>query len=215
MNKNLDSEIQGGITGDGDSRALPAPPLQSREHPVALAGTGAVIRRFNRDTMWFTTGLLGTVIFAALVLAVQERHPKSAVRTDEASQTGGDLLLNANPAALSKVVGLNGKSTDEISSGPATNVDDGFSPEINHSDLHTNARSWSPAHRQDSARVLAWSTRPRDVGDREKPGATPPSSDYRTKNGPKKSQNAEVRLDLSAVVAESLTILSSNDSGAA
>jgi hypothetical protein len=51
-------------------------------------------------------------------------------------------------------VGLNGKSTDEISSGPATNVDDGFSPEINHSDLHTNARSWSPAHRQDSARVI-------------------------------------------------------------
>ena len=60
---------------------------------MALAGTGAVIRRFNRDTMWLTTGLLGTVIFAALVLAVQERHPKTAVVAEEASQTGGDLSL--------------------------------------------------------------------------------------------------------------------------
>ena len=105
--------------------------------------------------MWLATGLLGTVIFAALVLAVQERHPKTAVVAEEASQTGGDLSLKANPGAFSKVEGLNANSsTGEITSGPATIFDHGFSPKISHSDPHANPSSWSPAHRQDSARVI-------------------------------------------------------------
>ena len=81
--------------GDGNSEALPALALRCNQHSVALAGTGAVISKFNRDTMVLTVGLLGTVIFAALVLAVQDPHPKTAVVTDEASQPGGDLSLNA------------------------------------------------------------------------------------------------------------------------
>jgi hypothetical protein len=40
---NKDIETQGGVIGDGDSRTLPAPPLPNQEHPVVLAGTGAVI----------------------------------------------------------------------------------------------------------------------------------------------------------------------------
>src|SRR5580700_9657511 len=59
----------------GESRALPAPALQTPKHSVALPGTSDVIRRFNRDTVWLATGVLGTVIFAALVLAVQEHQP--------------------------------------------------------------------------------------------------------------------------------------------
>ena len=135
---------------DGDSRALLALALQSQGHPVALAGTRAVIRRFNRDTMLLATGLLGALIFAALVLAVQELHPKAAVVKDEATRTGGDLSLNANPAALSKIVGLDAGNTDEMSSGPVTNADDGGTPQISH----PNTRSGSPAHRQDSGRVI-------------------------------------------------------------
>ena len=57
---------------------------------------------------------------------------------------GGDLLLNANPAALSKVVGLNGKSTGEITSGQATSVDHGFtviSPQENPSPRMETAAS--------------------------------------------------------------------------
>ena len=42
--------------GDGDSGALPTLALQRQQHPVALAGTGAVIRKFNRDTMVLTVG---------------------------------------------------------------------------------------------------------------------------------------------------------------
>ena len=106
----LESAIR---SGAGASRALSAPALQTREHSVALPGTNDVIRRFNRDTGWLATGVLGAMVFAALVFAVlvQERHPKAVDLTEGARQARGDLLLNANFATLSKVVGLNGKSS--------------------------------------------------------------------------------------------------------
>ena len=93
---------------------------------MALAGTGAVISKFNRDTMVLTVGLLGTVILAGLLLAAQDLHPKAAVVTDEVTQTEGDLSLNANPAALSEIAGFDAKNTAEVTSDPATNLDEGF-----------------------------------------------------------------------------------------
>ncbi|MEA3146906.1 MAG: hypothetical protein QOI53_2435 [Verrucomicrobiota bacterium] len=71
------------------------------------------ISRFNRDTVWLATGLLGTVVFAALVLAVQECQPK-------APQTERDLSLNANPAGAGSVLASSsstGKMTPEQGSG--------------------------------------------------------------------------------------------------
>src|SRR5580704_17911670 len=110
----------------------------------------------------------------------REHYPKAADLTEEARQTGGDLLLNANPAALSEVVGSNEKSTGEITAGQATSVDHGFTvispqenssprmettassqtpadaltPEVNHPDVQANASSSSPAHWQDPAREI-------------------------------------------------------------
>jgi hypothetical protein len=78
MNPNQDDEPLGEISDDGEPRVLNAPLLQTREYPLALRGTPNVMRAFNRNTIWVATGLLGTVIFAALVLAVQERHPMAA-----------------------------------------------------------------------------------------------------------------------------------------
>ena len=75
---NNDLETQGGIMGDGDSGALSKVALRRQQHPVALASTGAVISKFNRDTMVLTVGLLGTVILAGLVLAAQDLHPKES-----------------------------------------------------------------------------------------------------------------------------------------
>jgi hypothetical protein len=121
---------------------------------VALAGTNAVISKFNRDTMVLTVGLMGTIILAGLVLVAQDLHPKAAVVTDEVTQTGGDFSLNANLAALSESAGFDAKNTAEVTSGPATNLDEGFNAENSQTISHANTRSWFPAHRQGSARVI-------------------------------------------------------------
>jgi hypothetical protein len=91
-------------SGDGNSRALPAPALQTRKYSVALPGTNVVMRKFNRDTERLATGLLGVVIFAALVLAVlvYERHPKGALQTQlketeakaQLAQKGAELAIS-------------------------------------------------------------------------------------------------------------------------
>ena len=153
MNHNLDNDTQGEITSDGDSRALPASQLQAHEDP-ALPGTYEVIRRLNRDTTWVATGLLGAVIFAALVLALLEYQPKADDLTKEASQTTDSVSLNANPSALGNGAGSNGQSTNEITSRQATSVDHEFTPETKQSDVRANATSWAPANRSDSARVI-------------------------------------------------------------
>src|SRR4029077_7466363 len=119
----LEAAIQ---SGEGGPRALHAPASQTRVHSVALPDTNDVIRRFNRDTVWLATSVLGAVVSAALLSAVmvQDRHPKTVDLTAKAVQAGGDLLLNANSATLFKGVGLKGKnSTGEITSGQASSVD--------------------------------------------------------------------------------------------
>ena len=145
MNSNQDNEPLGEIADDGQPSVLNA---------LALEGTRNVMRRFNRNTMLVATGLLGTVIFAALVLAVQEHHPLPAEVAKKAMQTSGEVLPNANPVELSEVAGLSGKSTDKISSDQATSFDDGFTPEINHAYPQANVSSSSLAQPHDSARVI-------------------------------------------------------------
>ena len=111
------------------------------------------MRRFNRDTMVVATGLLGTVIFAAVVLAVQEHHPLPAEVAEKSMQTSGKVLPNANPVKLPEVAGLSGKSTDTMSSNQATSFNDGFPPEINHANLKASVSSGTPAQRHDSVRM--------------------------------------------------------------
>ena len=59
--------------------------------------TGDVIKGYNRDTAWLATGVLGAVVLAALMLAVEERQPK-------ATRAERDLLPNANSATVESVV---------------------------------------------------------------------------------------------------------------
>jgi hypothetical protein len=169
-------------SGARESRALPAPALQTPKHSVALPGTSDVIRRFNRDTARLAMLVVGVVVLAVLVLAAlfQERHRKTADLTEEARQAEG-VWLNANPAARFTVVDLNGKSsTSKVTSKQATSVNRSFteislqanpssqmeaaastptpvlafSPEINRHDVQANAGTWTAAHRQDSERVM-------------------------------------------------------------
>src|SRR3984957_13692456 len=69
---------------------------------------GEVIRetiiKFNRDTAWLATGVVGTVVFAAIVLAVQEHQPN-------AKPKGSALSVKANPASMLAVV-ANGSGPD-------------------------------------------------------------------------------------------------------
>src|SRR5260370_11794390 len=67
----------------GIAQLLPA--LETRKHSVALPDTNEVIRRFNRDTEWLATGVLGAVVFAALMLAVlaPKRHPSPVDSTNK------------------------------------------------------------------------------------------------------------------------------------
>ena len=105
----LESAIR---SGNGESRALPAPALQTSKYFAASPGTSEVIRRFNRDTARLTMLVVGVVVLAVLVLAalVQERHPKAVDLTEEARQTGGDLILDTDPPDTPfEVVGLNKK----------------------------------------------------------------------------------------------------------
>ena len=98
------------------------------------------------------TALLGTLIFAAMVLAVQESRQKAPVLTDETGQLGGEISVNPNPPVLSNAVALDAGNTGEISSVQTTNAEEGVTLQINHPNV--NARSWSPADRQDSGRII-------------------------------------------------------------
>jgi hypothetical protein len=85
------------------------------------------IGRFNRDTVWLATGVLGTVVFAALVLAVEEWQP-------DARPAERGVLLNANPATAGSVVARSSKSDSKMTPGRESSDDPGLTeaspPEI-------------------------------------------------------------------------------------
>jgi hypothetical protein len=81
--------------------------------------TGDVIKGYNRDTAWLATGVLGAVVLAALMLAVEERQPK-------ATQAERDLLPNANSATVESVVAKSSDSSGKMTSGPESSIDPTF-----------------------------------------------------------------------------------------
>ena len=129
-----------------------------------------MISRFNRDTVWLATGVLGTVIFAAVMVAVQECQRK-------ATEAERDLLLNANPATVAGVVANTSNADGKMTPGPGSSVDHAFTetppqeipssqmeraastpvlaliPE-NRNDAQANPDAGPLADRQDSARAI-------------------------------------------------------------
>ena len=138
--------------------------------------TSDTIRGFDRDTARLAAGVLGAVVFAALVLAAQEYHPTKANPTEEAVQAGSGRLLNANVVTRGNVVART--SNDKMASGEGSGVDHAFNktspqddpssqiepagtapamrslPEINSDDTQTNSDSAFLARRQKSARAI-------------------------------------------------------------
>jgi hypothetical protein len=59
----------------------------------------ATVIRFNRDTGWLATGLVGTVVFAAIVLAVQEHQPKANPAPSDPAPLVGVVAASSSPNA--------------------------------------------------------------------------------------------------------------------
>jgi hypothetical protein len=125
-----------------------------KEHPVPPTGIDKVIQRFNRNTTRVAMGLLAAAIFAALMVAFQERHLKADDFKEEPRQTSVDILPNTNPATLSDVGPLSEQSIGEIASRQARKVDCGLTPAMSPLAVDSNATSPSATPQPDSARVV-------------------------------------------------------------
>jgi hypothetical protein len=68
--------------------------------------TRDVIRGFNRDTAWLATGVLGALVLATLMLAVEEDKSKPML-------AGRDFLVNVNPATMASVIAESSDTTGE------------------------------------------------------------------------------------------------------
>jgi hypothetical protein len=93
------------------------------------------ISKFNRDTVWLATGVLGIVVFAALVLAFQERQP-------QVRQAESDILPNI-PATVASEVANSSKANGKMTPRQGDGVDHAeISPqEISSSQTETAANS--------------------------------------------------------------------------
>ena len=91
------------------------------------------ISKFNRDTVWLATGVLGIVVFAALVLAFQERQP-------QVRQAERDILPNV-PATVASEVANSSKANGKMTPRQGDGVDHAeISPqEISSSQTETAA----------------------------------------------------------------------------
>jgi hypothetical protein len=83
-----------------ESKEFAAPAFQTREHSITSPGANDVLRKFNRDTRWVPAGLLGTLLLAALafVVLLPERHARTAVLSESASQAESGSSRNENAA---------------------------------------------------------------------------------------------------------------------
>jgi hypothetical protein len=88
--------------------------IEVKFHRMTIPNTEDVIRRFNRDTAWLATGILGVLIIATLLIGVQERSPKRDDRTEEASRPQNNLMLNGKPATRLTAVDVNQESSNDI-----------------------------------------------------------------------------------------------------
>ena len=125
---------------------------RSAENPMSLRDLGGVIKRFNRNTTWVATGLLGSVIFAAAMVAIRDHHDQTKYITSQATQNTNAHFSDSSPAAISDQKDSNEKSTNEIVSEQARSLDGGITPPTNH--VEANVSSWSQVLGKDFARVI-------------------------------------------------------------
>src|ERR1700726_4378389 len=166
--------VSGELGPNPGAEASPALPFPGQEHSEDLAGTLRMIRKFNRSTTWVASGLLGSVIFAALMVAFQERNSEQAGSdVSQAKQVGDAEISTDHPANLPLVANVP-ENTANVVPGPIKSDDQGLAS-IGKDDPaeRANAIGWSPIPRHDLGRRQGatnsktksrTSTRPRYVG---------------------------------------------------
>jgi hypothetical protein len=131
--------------------------------------TSDTIRKFNRDTVWLATGVLGIVAFAALVLVIQEFQPKAK---QAESALWANVGLERAGSAPAKVSGSDAKMPAGQGSGmdhaftetpvveiPSSQTEPGSptpvlpSPPADRHGTQANQDSRISVHREDSART--------------------------------------------------------------
>jgi hypothetical protein len=145
----MGSDTQGEAATDDASTTQPPSRPEVLEPAVALNGALKAMARLNRNTTWVAAGLLGSVVFAAVMVAVRDPHPKSDDTTDVSPQVKSDLLPNSHPSPDFSVASSTEKSAGEITSGQAASVDSGSTSQIKQDRpaVQAIATPWSPAPR--------------------------------------------------------------------
>jgi hypothetical protein len=121
------------------------------EDPTSLTRSYNVIKKFNRNTTWVASGLLGSVFFAALMVALQDRRVKSDEPSVEESQSAGELTPTFNPAAFTNSTSTNDKQIGEVVSEQPTNLNSGVAPVINQLDAKPDVTAQTQVSGKDSA----------------------------------------------------------------
>ncbi|MEA3145264.1 MAG: hypothetical protein QOI53_685 [Verrucomicrobiota bacterium] len=166
--------VSGELGPNPGSEASPALPFPGQERSEDLVGTLRIIRKFNRSTTWVASGLLGSVIFAALMVAFQERNSEPAGNDgSQAKQVGDAVFSTEHPANLPSVANIP-ENTANVTPAPIKSDDQGLAS-IGKDDPaeRGNVIGWSPVPRHDLGRrhggtnsktTSRTSTRPRYVG---------------------------------------------------
>ena len=123
------------------------------ENPASLTRSYNVIKKFNRNTTWVATGLLGSVFFAALMVALQDRRIKSDEPSIEESQSPVELTPNLNPAAFTNSTSTNDKQIGEVVSEQPTSLNSEVAPVINQLGAKPDVTAQTQVSGKDSVRA--------------------------------------------------------------
>ena len=110
--------------------------------------------RFNRDTGWLATGLVGTIVFAAIVLAVQEHQPNAKPAETDTAPLAGVIAASSSPNAE-----LPPTQDSSVDREPVkTSLDEKVSSSRNESAVPPAGLAFRPEgrhheHRQDSTQL--------------------------------------------------------------
>jgi hypothetical protein len=128
------------------------PEFNDREDPASLTRMYNAIQKFNRNTTWVATGLLGSVIFAALIIALQDRQQESDDLANKASQSRVDLSPRTGGVAMTDLTPIEKSDAETISEQP-TKLSRGPTQVMNEPEMKPDVTS-QPQVSGDSARSI-------------------------------------------------------------